>query len=203
MPKKTPNPQKLGYARVSTADQSTAMQREALRVAGCQRIYEDVASGAKESRKALDEALSSLKPGDQLVVWKLDRLGRSLPHLISILQELHARGVHFESLTEKLDTATPYGEFIFHVIAALAQMERKLISERTRCGLDTARRRGKRLGRRPSLTSAQIREARRYRRSGTMSVRDLARRYGVSEMTVYRAAGCKQTDPEILRNLAN
>lgn len=180
-------PRKIGYARVSTADQCLAMQMDALKAAGCHRIFADHgASGACRHRPKLDRALAVLEPGDQLVVWKLDRLGRSLPHLIETLGGLSERGIHFESLTEKIDTTSIYGEFIFHIIGAMAQMERRLISERTRAGMEAARRRGKKLGRKPSLDEGQIEYARREREDGTQSVRQLADSFNVSEMTVYR-----------------
>lgn len=179
-------PKKIGYARVSTLDQCADLQRDALLAAGCERLFMDEGvSGTARKRPALGEALASLERGDHLVVWKLDRLGRSLPHLIEILEGLNARGVHFESLTEKIDTSSIYGEFIFHLIGAMAQMERRLISERTRAGLNAARRRGARLGRRPVLSARDVRTARQHRRGG-QSVRQIAQQLKVSEMTVYR-----------------
>lgn len=188
MPLKPTLPRKIGYARVSTADQNLDLQIDALRQAGCHKIFSDHGvSGGVRHRPELDRALGSLRAGDQLVVWKLDRLGRSLAHLIEILDALKSRGVHFESLTEKIDTTSIYGEFIFHLIAAMAQMERKIISERTRAGLEAARKRGAKLGRRPSLSARQVQQAKRQREIGTQSVRQIADEFNVSEMTVYRA----------------
>lgn len=181
-------PRKIGYARVSTPDQCLDLQIDALRKAGCDTIFADHGvSGGTRHRPELDRALAMLRAGDQLVVWKLDRLGRSLAHLIEILDALKSGSVHFESLTEKIDTTSIYGEFIFHMIAAMAQMERKLISERTRAGLDAARKRGSKLGRKPCLSERQRRYAQRQWRTGGRSVSELADEFKVSEMTVYRA----------------
>ncbi|WP_420819134.1 recombinase family protein, partial [Nonomuraea lactucae] len=129
---------------------------DALTRAGCARIYTDTASGASDDRPELTKALDYLRSGDTLVVWRLDRLGRSLKHLIDTINDLAGRGVTFASLTEGFDTATPGGELVFHIFGALAQFERRLIQERTRAGLDAARARGRGGGRRPSLTPTQI-----------------------------------------------
>jgi DNA invertase Pin-like site-specific DNA recombinase len=137
---------KLGYARVSTDDQSLALQLDALERAGCERIYRDEgASGSQVSRPALDRLLRELKPGDTLITWKLDRLGRSLRHLIAIVTELDGRGICFNSLSEAIDTKTASGRFLFHVLGALAEFERALISERTRAGMAAAKLRGTRI----------------------------------------------------------
>ncbi|RMS79481.1 Invertase/recombinase like protein Pin, partial [Pseudomonas savastanoi] len=124
----------IGYARVSTAEQDTALQTDALRKAGCERVFEDTASGAKADRPGLADALAYLRNGDVLAVWRLDRLGRSMPHLIETIGALEARGVGFRSLTEAIDTTTPGGRLIFHVFGALGQFERDLIRERTKAG---------------------------------------------------------------------
>jgi DNA invertase Pin-like site-specific DNA recombinase len=137
----------IGYARISTGDQTLDLQRDALAVAGCGRVFEDVASGAKASRPGLEEALSYLRAGDTLVVWRLDRLGRSLPHLIETIAALAERGIGFWSLTEQIDTTTSGGKLIFHVFGALAEFERDLIRERTQAGLAAARARGRKGGR--------------------------------------------------------
>jgi len=129
----------IGYARVSTDDQELALQRDALTAAGCERLFEDTISGAKAERPQLAEALDFLRPGDTLVVWKLDRLGRSLSNLIELLNDLSARGVGFKSLTEQIDTTTSGGNLIFHIFGALADFERELIRERSRAGLATVR----------------------------------------------------------------
>mgnify|MGYP001626276637 CR=1 FL=1 len=133
----------IGYARVSTAEQDTALQTDALQKAGCERIFTDTASGAKTDRPGLAEALAYLREMDVLVVWRLDRLGRSLAHLIETIGALEARGVGFRSLTENIDTTTPGGRLIFHVFGALGQFERDLIRERTRAGLSAAAARGR------------------------------------------------------------
>src|SRR3712207_6386249 len=137
----------IGYARISTLDQSLALQQDALRAAGCERIFTATASGARTDRPGLADALEHLRTGDTLVVWRLDRLGRSLEHLMETIRELHEQGIHFKSLQEQLDTATSGGKLVFHVFGALAEFERDLIRERTRAGLEAARARGRRGGR--------------------------------------------------------
>lgn len=141
----------LGYARVSTDEQKMDLQTDALEKAGCEQVFSDTASGAKDDRPGLAQALEALGQGDVLVVWKLDRMGRSLPHLVSTVSELQARGVEFRSLQEAIDTTTPGGRLVFHVFAALAQFERELIRERTKAGLEAARSRGRIGGRRHKL----------------------------------------------------
>ncbi|GAB5512225.1 MAG: recombinase family protein [Hyphomicrobiales bacterium] len=181
-------PRKIGYARVSTEEQTLDLQLDALRAAGCAAVFADHGvSGSVGNRPELARALAALQPGDTLVVWKLDRLGRSVVHLIQTLQGLTERGVHFESLTEKLDTTTPYGEFVIHIIAAMAQLERSMIGERTKAGMAAARQRGVQLGRRRVLEPSQIIEVQALLDDGTASADDLAQRYGVSTMTIYRA----------------
>ena len=178
----------IGYARVSTADQNTRLQRDALKQAGCVRLFVDEdASGASRDRPALTRALECLRPGDTLVVWKLDRLARSLQDLLDITEELREREIGFESLTEKLDTGSAYGEFIFHVIAAIAHMERRLIAERTYAGLEAARRRGVQLGRPRKLDERDVRAAHRQIMDGTACLDDIAARYAVSGITLTRA----------------
>lgn len=152
----------IGYARVSTTDQDLALQLDALSKAGCARVFEDKASGAKADRPGLKAALSFVRDGDILTVWKLDRLGRSLPHLIETVNGLEARearGVSFRSLTEAIDTTTPGGRLIFHIFGALGQFERDLIRERTRAGLDAAMARGRQGGRKPVVTDEKLRRA--------------------------------------------
>nr|WP_216667435.1 recombinase family protein [Herbaspirillum rubrisubalbicans] len=150
----------VGYARVSTEEQNLELQTQALRAKGCSRIYEDHGiSGLSFSRPGLDAAIESLKPGGVLVVWRLDRLGRSLSHLTQLLDELGERQVGFYSITESMDTTSAGGRLIFHVMGALAEFERSLISERTRAGLAAARAVGKKLGRRPKLSQIQCEEA--------------------------------------------
>ncbi|MEG6453392.1 recombinase family protein [Enterobacter cloacae] len=142
----------IGYVRVSTNDQNTALQRNALECAGCELIFEDKMSGKTSDRPGLKKVLRTLSEGDTLVVWKLDRLGRSMRHLVTLNEDLRGRGVNFRSLTDSIDTSTPMGRFFFHVMGALAEMERELIVERTRAGLAVARAQGRIGGRRPKLS---------------------------------------------------
>ena len=146
----------IGYARVSTHDQTLNLQQDALNKAGCTRIFTDTASGAKTERKGLEEALNYVRKGDTLVVWRLDRLGKSLPHLISTMTDLEQRGIGFKSLTENIDTTTSGGKLIFHIFGALAEFERNLIRERTQAGLVAARVRGKKGGRPKVLTGRKL-----------------------------------------------
>ncbi|CAD1798248.1 recombinase family protein [Xanthomonas arboricola pv. juglandis] len=146
---------KIGYARVSTDDQNLDLQRDALTSAGCERICTDTASGAKATRPGLAEALAFARAGDVLVVWRLDRLGRSLKELVALVDQLGAAGIGLESLTERIDTTTASGELVFHIFGSIAQFERRLIVERTRAGLVAARTRGKRGGR-PSLPGEKV-----------------------------------------------
>jgi DNA invertase Pin-like site-specific DNA recombinase len=129
----------VGYARVSTVEQNLHLQQDALTAAGCKKMFQDTLSGVREDRPGLDAVLDYLRPGDTLVVWKLDRLGRSLPHLIETVRALEARGIGFKSLRENIDTTTSGGKLVFHIFAALAEFERTLIRERTRAGLKAAR----------------------------------------------------------------
>jgi len=178
---------KIGYARVSTLQQDEALQLDALRAAGCDRIFTDKASGKLESRPALDDLLSQARPGDSLVVWRLDRLGRSLRHLIDVVADLERRGVGFVSLTESLDTSTPGGRLLFHLMGALAQFERELIRERTLAGLAAARARGRTGGRPTVWTEGKLKTARSMRDSGDYDVSSIAGVLGVSRASVYRA----------------
>lgn len=177
----------IGYARVSTDEQNPALQFDALDRAGCKRIFTDYASGARTSRPSLDEALGLVKRGDTLVVWKLDRLGRSLSHLIALISELEKRGVAFHSLSEAIDTDTAGGRLLFHVMGALAEFERTLISERTRAGMAAAKTRGALLGRPRKLSSDQVSSARRSLARSRRSVRDIALKLSVSRSTLRRA----------------
>ncbi len=175
-----------GYARVSTEDQSLDLQRDALREAGCQRVFEDVSSGARTARPGLDEALAWLREGDTLVVWKLDRAGRSLPHLVRMVADLGARGVGFKSLTDPIDTTTAGGRLQFHVFAAFAQFERDTISERTRAGLAAARARGREGGRRPVVTADVLAGAEKLMAAG-LTVREAAARLRIGKSALYDA----------------
>lgn len=175
----------LGYARVSTAEQDAALQHDALSAAGCWKVWTDVASGSKTDRPQLQVVLEALQPGNTLVVWRLDRLGRSLPHLIETVKELAAGGVGFRSLTESIDTTTPGGRLIFHVFGSLAEFERDLIKERTTAGLAAARRRGRTGGRPTVMTPAKIRAAHRMVNAGT-PLTEIAVVLGVGRATLYR-----------------
>jgi DNA invertase Pin-like site-specific DNA recombinase len=176
----------VGYARVSTDDQTTRLQLDALRAAGCVVIHEDSASGSSRSRPGLERALEDLAAGETLVVWKLDRLGRSLPHLLEVAELLRGRGVALRSLTEHIDTGTPAGKMLYAILAAMAEFERDVIRERTKCGMAAARARGEHIGRRPAMTPTQILEARKMRDRGEPSSH-IARVLRVSRSTLYRA----------------
>ncbi|QRI63765.1 recombinase family protein [Shinella sp. PSBB067] len=177
---------KIGYARVSTEDQSLDLQINALRRAGCERIFTDYGlSGRGFDRPGLHEALGTVKHRGTLVVWRLDRLGRSLPKLIELVDTLGTRGVEFQSLTENIDTSSSGGRLLFHIMGALAEFERSLISERTRAGMEAARLKGRHLGRKPSLTRKQVREAIQAISSGD-SASAVALQYGISRRTLQR-----------------
>jgi DNA invertase Pin-like site-specific DNA recombinase len=178
-------PMLIGYARVSTNDQNLDLQRDALTAAGCQKIFTDTISGAKASRPGLDQALGHLRDGDTLVVWKLDRLGRSVKNLIGFTDQLEHAGIGFRSLTDQIDTTTPAGRFFFHVMASLAQMERELTVERTRAGLEAAGKNGRLPGRKRLMTERKITAARQLLAQGT-SAADVAHNIGVSIPTLYR-----------------
>ncbi len=176
----------LGYARVSTLDQHPELQLDALQAAGCARIFVERASGALDTRPELAKVLDHLRPGDTLVVWKLDRLGRSLRHLIDVVGELERRGVGFKSLQEALDTTTPGGRLVFHLFGALAEFERDLVRERTRAGLAAARARGRVGGRPPRMTPEKAAVARQLYESRQHTVAAIAETLGVSRASIYR-----------------
>ncbi|MGH6802708.1 MAG: recombinase family protein [Methyloceanibacter sp.] len=184
----------IGYARVSTEDQKLDLQQRALRAAGCRRIYEDRVSGVAAHRPGLEDALAALRPGDVLAVWKLDRLGRSLPHLIEIIRQVGEKKAGFRSLSESIDTTTAGGRLVFHLMGSLAEFERALIAERTRAGLAAARKRGARLGRRPALAPSQIKHARLLIDKGE-STTAVARTLNVGRSTLYRALGGQLARP--------
>lgn len=175
----------IGYARVSTQDQHLELQRQALTAAGCERIFEDKVSGMVAERPGLAQAMQVLRAGDTLVVWKLDRLGRSLKRLLELVDELKAMQVGFRSLTDAIDTGTPSGRFFFHVMASLSEMERDLIAERTRAGLAAARKTGRVGGRRRKMTPSKVEAARKLLAAGTPP-KTVARDLGVSVPTLYR-----------------
>lgn len=179
---------RIGYARISTVEQTLDLQLDALRAAGCdvQDIFTDIISGSKTARPGLDRALQYLRPGDTLVVWRLDRLGRSLPHLIDTMTTLRDRGIGFHSLNEQIDTTTPAGKLIFHVFGALAEFERDLLRERTMAGLVAARARGKKGGRRPKLTPQQVALAQKMHADPSIEVETILKTLKVSKATLYR-----------------
>ena len=175
----------IGYARVSTQEQNLELQREALVEAGCQKIFEDKVTGIRAERPGFAKMLEMLREGDTLIVWKLDRLGRSVKQLVNLIDELHKQGIQFKSLTDAIDTGTPSGRFFFHVMASLAEMERELIIERTRAGLEVARKLGRKGGRKPKMTDSKIESARKLLASG-VPPKDVAENLGVSIPTLYR-----------------
>jgi DNA invertase Pin-like site-specific DNA recombinase len=175
----------LGYARVSTQDQKPELQLDALRLAGCEKLFTEKASGAQRERPQLQAALDYMRQGDALVVWKLDRLARSLKQLIETVEELEQRGIGFRSLTESIDTTTSGGRLVFHIFAALAEFERSIIRDRTRAGLDAARARG-RVGGRPSALSEKDRViVAALLRDPSLTVKEIAQRLDVAPSTIY------------------
>ena len=178
----------IGYARVSTDDQTLDLQRDALQRAGCGRVFEETASGAKADRPVLAEVLDYMRKGDTLVVWRLDRLGRPLKHLIAVVGELQAKGIGFKSVTEQIDTTTPGGKLVFHVFGALAEFERDLVRERTHAGLAAARARGRTGGRPKKLADPKkLALAQRLYADGQTDVATICRTLGISRATLYRA----------------
>jgi DNA invertase Pin-like site-specific DNA recombinase len=182
----TSKPMLIGYARVSTVDQNLALQRDALSEAGCTKIFTEQMSGAVRDRPALHDALEFARSGDTLIVWKLDRLARSMKQLIETIEDLRVRGIGFRSLTEVLDTTTAQGRLVFHMFGALAEFERSLIRERTQAGLAAARRLGRTGGRPPKLTDEDIEAAKALLVNPDIGVTQIAHRLGVSPATLYR-----------------
>jgi len=176
----------IGYARISTLDQTLALQQDALPVAGCEPLYTDTVSGSVTERPGLTQALSHLRPGDTLVVWRLDRLGRSLAHLIDTIRDLQERGVGFRSLQEQIDTTTSGGKLIFHVFGALAEFERDLIRERTHAGLAAARARGRLFGRPKVLSPQEVKQLRTLAKDDRNTVVEICHTLGISRATYYR-----------------
>ena len=176
----------IGYARVSTEDQNLDLQLDALEKAECIHIFKDKASGVKTDRNGLKKALNYLREGDTLVVWKLDRLGRSLRHLVEVINRLNDRNVYFKSLQESIDTTSPGGKLIFHVVAALAEFERDIIRERTLAGLESARSRGKVGGRPKVMDKKKIAMARKLMEDETNSIPDICKTLGFSRASLYR-----------------
>ncbi len=176
----------IAYARVSTAEQTPDLQLDALRKAGCEEIFVEKASGALRERPELKAALRHARKGDTVVVWKLDRLARSLKQLIETVEDLDKRGVGFRSLTEAIDTTTSGGRLVFHIFAALAEFERGIIRERTVAGLKAARARGAKPGRKPALSAEDLAAAKAMLRDETIAVTEVARRLGVAPSTLYK-----------------
>src|SRR5699024_10672599 len=185
----------IGYARVSSHDQNLELQRDALEAAGCEKVFEDKTSGARIERPEWQRAKDHLRQGDTLVVWRLDRLGRSLKHLITTIEELDERGVGFRSLQENLDTTTSGGRLIFHVFGALAEFERELIRERTMAGLAAARARGRKGGRPRKLNDKQIEMAHQLLKDPNQQVSEVAKMVGVARSTLYNALS-RETRPQ-------
>lgn len=176
----------VGYARVSTQDQKPELQLDALKAAGCKKVFVEKASGAQRERPELTAALDYMRDGDTLVVWKLDRLARSMKQLIETVEGLEEVGVGFSSLTEAIDTTTAGGKLVFHVFGALAEFERSIIRERTRAGLDAARARGRKGGRPPKLKEADLKAARAMLADKSITVEEVAKHLRVSPATLYR-----------------
>jgi len=183
---------KIGYARVSTIDQTVAVQIDALKMAGCAIVYEEHASGKQNDRPELAHALKALRKGDTLVVCRLDRLGRSLHHLIETVTAIESTGALFESLNEKIDTGTATGKLVFHLFGALAEFERNLISERTKEGLNAARRRGNKGGRKPALDAKAIAQVRALMSDRSTCPADIAAQYKISKSTLYKVVRDRQ-----------
>lgn len=176
---------KIGYARVSTPDQHLHMQEDALKSDGCEQIFRDIASGAKTARPGLEEVLAYAREGDVIVVWKLDRLGRSVQHLIQTIKSLSDRGIGFKSLQENIDTTTSGGKLIFHIFSALAEFERDLIQERTKAGLKAARARGRLGGRPPLLKPDQVKKMLGYYDEQKITVDEICKIFNISRPSFY------------------
>ncbi len=175
----------IGYARVSTSDQNLHLQTDALKKIGCEQIFTDIASGAKTERPGLEQAIDYVRAGDTLVVWKLDRLGRSIQHLIQTIKTLNERQIGFKSLQENIDTTTSGGKLIFHIFSALAEFERNLIQERTGAGLKAARARGRLGGRPPLLDQKQVTKMLGYYDEQKLTVAEICKIYGISRPSFY------------------
>ena len=174
----------IGYARVSTQDQNSEFQVDALEKAGCEQIFQEKVTGKLRERPELSQCLRMLRPGDVLVVWKLDRLARSLKDLVEIVQDLQDRGVGFKSLTESIDTTSSGGRLVFHIFGALAEFERDLIRERTMAGLQAARARGRKGGRKPAMSETDIKKAAAMLSDPGITKKEVAEHFGVSRTTL-------------------
>lgn len=178
---------KIGYARVSTNEQETDLQIDALKKYECEKIFEEKISGRSKDRPALERMLDSLRTGDTVIVYRLDRLGRSLKDLIELLEGFKNQGILFVSISEQIDTTNAFGELIFHLIASIAQFERSLMVERTKAGLDAARARGRKGGRKPSLSSSDVKKAAAMLRDPTMTKTEVAKHFNVSRPTLNKS----------------
>jgi DNA invertase Pin-like site-specific DNA recombinase len=188
----------IGYARVSTQDQTLALQKDALEKIGCNKIFTDTASGTKSERKGLDEALEYVREGDTLVVWRLDRLGRSLKHLIETITKLNNRKIGFKSIQENIDTTTSGGKLVFHIFGALAEFERDIIRERTQAGLIAARARGRKGGRPKALnTPKKVEMAQKLYADKSNSVDEICKTLNISRTTLYRYIKTKAHKPRV------
>ena len=176
----------IGYARVSTIDQNLDLQLDALKNIGCEKLFEDKISGSTLNRPGLTKALEDLRKGDTLVVWKLDRLGRSLHNLIQLINDLHKKEIMFRSIVDGIDTSNSLGQFFFHITGAFAELERNLIKERTRAGLDAARARGRMGGRTPSLTKKQSQMMLEIYNGRSTSINEICEQFKISRKTFYR-----------------
>lgn len=183
----------VGYARVSTIEQNLDLQLAALEDVGCEKLYKDQISGTKTNRPGLNMALEVLRKNDTLVVWKLDRLGRTVKGLIDLVNQLHQKEIHFKSITDNVDTSTPAGRFFFHVMASLAQMERELMVERTRAGLAAAKAKGRVGGRKRKMTQSKIESAKQLLANGSLP-KDVAQNLGISIPTLYRWVPASSND---------
>ncbi|MBG0761942.1 DNA invertase [Vibrio cidicii] len=188
---------KIGYARVSTDDQDLALQLDALKNHGCERVFEEKVSGRSQKRPILDRMLDTLREGDTVVVWRLDRLGRGLKHLIELMSDFQEKGIQFVSLNEAIDTSTPTGELTFHIFASIAQFERAIISERTKAGLKAARARGRKGGRKPSLSQQDIKKAAAMLLDPSVTKTDVAKHFKVSRPTLDKALKTNGTPQEM------
>jgi len=179
----------IGYARVSTKDQNATLQTDALKKAGCEKIFEDKITGKHLNREGLEKTMDMLRTGDTLVVWRLDRLARSLKDLITLINQLEENKIGFKSITESIDTTTPSGKLIFHIFGALAEFERNLIRERTMAGLESARARGRKGGRRPKLSDKQKALVLKLHKDGKHSIKDICQMLNISKQTLYNYIG--------------
>ncbi|AHF01403.1 recombinase [Thiomicrospira aerophila AL3] len=189
---------KIGYARVSTLHQDLSLQLDALNLAGCEIIYQETGSGSKSDRPELMNLLKAIRPGDELVVWKLDRLSRSLKDLINLINELESKQVGFRSITDHIDTTTPAGKLMFHIFGALAEFERNIIKERTMAGLKAARSRGRLGGRKKKLTRLQVEMAKALldKPNNKLNVQEIAKQLNVSRATLFRELSLLKSNGE-------